>query len=168
METAEKANRTAEHLAKVSGDSYKTVVEHVVAQQERSVRFAQEVLDGAAREIRHQAESNRELTRELVERAEQQREAFRTLVGESFDAYVEFLYAPVSYYRQGLRLVEDEVRRTSFPIAGYDELNVGEIRDRLDTLSAAQIRRVREYEKRNKNRETLIEQFDRKLKAVSA
>jgi hypothetical protein len=27
---------------------------------------------------------------------------------------------------------------------------------------------VREYEKRNKNRETLIEQLDRKLKAASA
>jgi hypothetical protein len=35
-------------------------------------------------------------------------------------------------------------------------------------MTAAEIRRVREYEKRNKNRETLIEQFDRKLKAASA
>ncbi len=55
-----------------------------------------------------------------------------------------------------------------FPIAGYDESNVEEIGDRLDGMSAAEIRTVRDYEKRNKNRETLIEQFDRELKAASA
>jgi hypothetical protein len=114
------------------------------------------------REIRHQAESNKVLTQELVERAETQRDAFRTLVGESVDAYTDLLYAPLAYYKQGLRLVESE----GFPIAGYDELNVKEIGDRLDGMTAAEIRTVREYEKRNKNRETLIEQFDRKLRAA--
>ena len=47
-------------------------------------------------------------------------------------------------------------------------MNVKEIGDRLDGMTAAEIRTVREYEKQNKNRETLIEQFDRKLKAASA
>jgi hypothetical protein len=55
-----------------------------------------------------------------------------------------------------------------FPIPNYDELNVDEVKAVLDGLTAAQVREVREYEKRNKNRETLIEQFDRKLKAASA
>ncbi len=164
----EKVNRTAEHLAKTSADSYKTVIDHVVAQQERNVRFAQETFDGVVREVRHQAESNRALTQELIERAEGQREAFQTLVGESADAYRDLLSAPLAYYRQGLRLVEGEANGAGFPIAGYDELNVREIGDRIDALSATQIRTIREYEKRNKNRETLIEQFDRKLKAASA
>ena len=168
MDTMEKVNRTAEHLAKTSADSYKTVIDHVVAQQERNVRFAREIFDGTAREIRHQAESNRALTQELIERAEGQREAFQTLVGESADAYRDLLSAPLAYYRQGLRLVEGEANGAGFPIAGYDELNVREIGDRIDALSATQIRTIREYEKRNKNRETLIEQFDRRLKAASA
>ena len=47
-------------------------------------------------------------------------------------------------------------------------MNVEEIGDRVDGMSAAEIRAVREYEKRNKNREILIERFDRKLKAASA
>ncbi|HET7273278.1 MAG TPA: hypothetical protein VFI90_19580 [Rubrobacter sp.] len=168
MDTIKKANRTAERLARTNGDSYKMVIDHVVAQQERNVKFAQELFDGTARELRHQAESNRALTQELVDRAEKQRDAIRTLVGESVDAYTDLLYAPLAYYRQGLRLVESEVVGAGFPIAGYDDKNVREISDRLDTLTAAEIRTVREYEKRNKNRETLIEQFDRKLKAVSA
>ena len=168
MDTMEKANRTVEHLAKTSADSYKTVIDHVVAQQERNVKFAREIFDGTAREIRHQAESNRALGQELIERAEQQHDAFQALVGESADVYRDLLSTPFSFYGQGLRLVEVEANRAAFPIAGYDELNVKEIADRLDSLSAAELRTIREYEKRNKNRETLIEQFDRKLKAASA
>ena len=168
METMEKTGKTAERLAKANGDTYKVVVDHFAVQQERSVRFAQEVLDGAVREVRHQAESNRSLTQELVERAEQQRGAYQTLVGQSVGAYMDLLYAPLSYYKQGLRVVEGEIDRASFPVANYDELNVAEISKHIDRLSAAQIREVREYEKRNKNRETLIDQFDRKLKAASA
>jgi hypothetical protein len=164
----EETGKTAERLAKANGDTYKAVVDHFAAQQERSVRFAQEVLDGAVREVRHQAESNRSLTQELVERVEQQRGAYQTLVGQSVDAYMDLLYAPLSYYKQGLRVVEGEIDRASFPIANYDELNVAEISKHIDRLSAAQIREIREYEKRNKNRETLIDQFDRKLKAASA
>ena len=168
MDTLKRTNRTVERMAKASTDSYKMVVDHVVAQQERNVRFAQGVLDDAARELRHQADSNRSVVGELVERAEAQRDAYRTLAGEWVGSYTELLYAPFAYYRQGLRLVEDQVEYATFPIAGYDELNVREIGQRLESLSAAEIRKVREYEKRNKNRETLIEQFDRKLRAASA
>ena len=112
--------------------------------------------------------ANWAITQELVERAERQREAFQTLFEESVDAYVDLAYAPLAYFRQGLRLVESDVIGGGFPIPNYDELNVEEVKGILDGLTAAQIREVREYEKRNKNRETLIEQFDRKLKAASA
>ena len=166
MDTLKRTNRTVERLAKTSADSYKIVVDHLVAQQERNVRFTRGLLDDTARELRHQAESNRSVVGELIERTEAQREAYRTLVGEWVDAYMDLSYAPLSYYKQGLRLVEGE--NAAFPIAGYDEMNVREIGDRLEGLSAAEIRTVREHEKRNKNRETLIEQFDRKLRAASA
>jgi len=164
----EKASKAAEQLAKMTGDSYKTVIDHTVALQERNVKFLQGVFEGTVREIRSQTESNHEVIEELVERAERQRDAFQTLFEESVGAYVDLAYAPFAYYRQGLRLVENEVIGGGFPIAGYDELNVEEIKNRLDGLTAAQIREIREYEKRNKDRETLIEELDRKLKAASA
>ncbi len=167
MATMEKANRAAERLAKTTGDSYKTVVDHGVALQERNLKFWRGTLDGVGREVREQAESNRAVTRELVERIERQRDAVGTLFGESVDAYMDLVYAPFAYFRQGLRLVETEMSEV-FPISGYDDMNVAEISDRLEGLTAAQLREVREYEKRNKNRETLIEQLDRRLKAASA
>jgi hypothetical protein len=168
MDTLDHTNRTVERLARASADSYKVVIDHVVAQQERNVWFASGVLDDAARELRHQADSNGSVVGELVERSEAQRDAYRTLAGEWVEAYADLLYAPFAYYRQGLRLVEDQVDDATFPIAGYDEMNVREIGERLEGLSAAEIRKVREHEKRNKNRETLIAQFDRKLRAASA
>src|SRR3712207_1223031 len=164
----EKTGKTAERLAKTGADTYKLVVDHFAAQQERSVRFAQEVLDGTVREVRHQLESNRSLTHELVERDEQQRGVYQSLVDQWLEAYMDLLYAPLSYYKQGLRVVEGEFERATFPNANYDELNIAKISEFIDGLADAQIREVREYEKSNKNRETLIEQFDRKLKAVSA
>jgi len=164
----EKANKAAERLAETTRDSFGTVLDHAVALQERNVRFAQGLVDSSIKELRTQAESNRELTQELVNRAERQRDAFQTLFEESVEAYMDLAYAPFSYFRQGLRLVETGVNGGGFPIPNYDELNVGEIAEQVDSLTAAEIREVREYEKRNKNRETLIEQLDRKLKAVSA
>jgi hypothetical protein len=164
----EKANKAAERLAETTRDSFGTILDHAVGLQERNVRFAQGLVDGTIKELRHQAESNRAMTQELVDRAQKQRDAIQTLLEESVEAYMDLFDTPLAYYRQGLRLVEAEVLGGGFPIPNYDELNVEEVKNRLDDLTAAQVREVREYEKRNKNRETLIEQFDRKLKAASA
>ena len=54
----------------------------------------------------------------------------------------------------------------SFPIAGYDEMNVDELSKRLNDLSVEELQLVRDYEERNKNRETLLEQLDRKIRAA--
>jgi hypothetical protein len=106
----EKANRVAEQLAKTTGDSYKTVVDHAVALQEHNVRFAQGLVDDSIKELRHQVESNRVMTQELVERAEKQRDAFQTLLEESVDAYMDLAYVPFSYYKEGLEAARKVVR----------------------------------------------------------
>jgi len=49
--------------------------------------------------------------------------------------------------------------------ADYDGLTVAEISRRIEGLPTDQLRKVREFEKNNKNRETLIEQIDRKIRA---
>lgn len=167
MATIEKANEVTKQAMETTRDSYKTVVDHTVALQERNIKFWQNAFEVSTREIRQQAESNRAMTYELVERAENQRNAFQSLVEESVDTYMDLVYAPLAYYKQGLKLVESEITEGGFPIAGYDELNVEEVGKSLDNLSAQELREVREYEKANKNRETVIGQIDRKLKPAS-
>ncbi len=46
-------------------------------------------------------------------------------------------------------------------------MNVGEVVERLDNLSAEELQRVRAYEQRNKNRDTLLKQIDRRINAAS-
>jgi hypothetical protein len=51
----------------------------------------------------------------------------------------------------------------SFPIAGYDDLTAAQVTERLDGLTPAQLRTVRDHERRNANRKSVLTAIDRKL-----
>jgi polyhydroxyalkanoate synthesis regulator phasin len=53
---------------------------------------------------------------------------------------------------------------SSFPISGYDDLTAAQIQERLDALSPPELRKVRDYEKRNANRKTVLERIEVKLR----
>jgi len=111
MATTEKTNRAVNRLAETTRDSYQTVVDHAVGLQERNVRFAQGMVDGTIKELRHQAESNRSVVGELFERAEEdQRDAYQALVEQSLDAYMDLAYAPFTYYKEGVEAARKATR----------------------------------------------------------
>ena len=61
-----------------------------------------------------------------------------------------------------------EVRRVTgaadgFPIDEYDELTAAQIVSRLGELPVGELRRVRDYERRNANRKTVLAALDAKL-----
>jgi hypothetical protein len=71
--------------------------------------------------------------------------------------------------RQQTEELLDRARRSvgaapSFPIAGYDELTVAQVSARLDGLTPAQLRRVREYERSHANRKGVLESVENLLK----
>jgi hypothetical protein len=76
---------------------------------------------------------------------------------------------------EALREIEEATRQAELQATvlrvlkaeDYDELTVDEFSKKLDGLSVGELEQVREYEKQNKNRETLLEQIDRKIKATS-
>jgi hypothetical protein len=49
----------------------------------------------------------------------------------------------------------------------YDTLTVAEITEKLDDLTADELKKLREFEKRTKDRESLIERIDSKIRANS-
>ena len=62
----------------------------------------------------------------------------------------------------------DRARRTvgvgpSFPIIGYDDLTVPQIRQRLRKLSKADLRKVRTYERRHAQRKSVLGQVEKLL-----
>jgi hypothetical protein len=94
------------------------------------------------------------------QQAQQQQQAFQQMTQEVMNTYTQLFNIPVSYAQEGLRSAQ-------FPIEGYDELSVEEVSGRLGNLSAEQLRVLRDYEERNKNRDTILEQLDRKIRAGS-
>jgi len=50
-----------------------------------------------------------------------------------------------------------------FPVAGYDDLTAAEVVHRLDGMSKPELRRVREYERRNANRKSVLGPIERRL-----
>ena len=75
-----------------------------------------------------------------------------------------------------LRRTEEATRQAELKAAvfgtlkttNYEDLTVEDIVRQLDGLTIQQLEQVREYEKKNKNRETLIEQIDRKIMAKNS
>ena len=64
--------------------------------------------------------------------------------------------------------VKREVRRVTgtadgFPIGDYDDLTAAQIVSRLEALNPGDLRRVRDYERRNANRKTVLSALDAKL-----
>jgi hypothetical protein len=52
---------------------------------------------------------------------------------------------------------------SSFPIDDYEDLTAAQVTEQLDGLSLAQLRQVRDHERRNANRKTVLAAIDRKL-----
>jgi hypothetical protein len=175
----EKIGETTETMARTTQESVQTVMDYAVKTQEINTRVLQRMTEVWIDGFRRQTELSQELVQEIFEKGEDQAEAYQKFFGQWETAFKDFPSVgtfpdPLAFQREGMRLVESAARGAEtaatnggFPIAGYDEMNVAEVGKRLDGLNDEQIRRVRDYEKRNKNRETLIEQFDRKLKATS-
>jgi hypothetical protein len=176
--------RNAEFMQGWTGDA----VEALREQTEHNMRTA----EAFARSASKQQEGFRTLTqawagayRDFFSPFAYFREGVRT----TQQAARQGLQATEQVTRQGLRVAEEAAEQTdkvlrqtekatkeaelrtavygALQTANYDELSVAEISKRLDGLSAEQLRKVREYEKQNKNRETLIEQIDRKMRTNS-
>jgi polyhydroxyalkanoate synthesis regulator phasin len=62
----------------------------------------------------------------------------------------------------------DKARRAAgvgptFPILGYDDLTAGQVTGSLDDLTPAELRKVRDYERRNANRKSVLNAVEKKL-----
>jgi hypothetical protein len=176
--------RNAEFVQGWTGDA----VEALREQTEHNVRTAEAFVRSASK----QQEGFRTLTqawagayREFFSPFAYFREGVRT----TQQAARQGLQATEQVARQGLRVAEEATEQTeevlrhtekatkeaelkaavlgALKTTNYDELTVDEIAGRLDDLSVTELKMVRKYEKRNKNRETLIEQIDRKIRANS-
>jgi polyhydroxyalkanoate synthesis regulator phasin len=144
----------------------------------------QEVLDDAVRRGRVTRDDANEMVSDLVRRGRRQTEDLmkdlEQLVGRSrdqFDDATADARKRAAGARKGARrqpgvdrvLREvDRGRRAaglppSFPVLGYDDLSAAQVNDRLADLTPAELRKVRDYERRNANRKSVLNAIEKAL-----
>jgi hypothetical protein len=177
--TFDKIDETTQTVVRTSQESARIFTDYTVKAQELNTQFVRRAVETWIDGLRKQTELSQAVAQELFGRAEEQADAYRRFFGQwgnfpmggfPFPGMANSVMFP--FQRQGMHLVdaatrsaEETLATATFPIAGYDEKNVDEISARLDGLNAEQIRRLRAYEKANKNRQSLIDRFDSKLRA---
>jgi hypothetical protein len=117
----------------------------------------QQTIQQTAQQWMEQAQQQQQTFQQQVQ---EQQQSFQQMTQEVMSGYSQLFNIPLSYAKEGLRDAQ-------FPIEGYDELSVEEVSARLDALSAEDLREVRDYEERTKNRETVLEQLDRRIRSGS-
>ena len=117
----------------------------------------QQTLQQTAQQWMEQAQQQQ---RTFQQQAQEQRQAFQQMTQEVMSTYAQLFNIPLSYAKQGLR-------ESGFPVENYDDLNADEISRRVSGLSVEELRVVRDYEERNKNRDTVLEQLDRRIRSGS-
>jgi hypothetical protein len=117
----------------------------------------QQTLQQTAQQWMEQAQQQRQT---FQQQAQQQQQSFKQMTQEVLGSYSQLFNIPLSYAKEGLRDAQ-------FPIEGYDELTVEEVSRRLGALSPEDLREVRDYEERTKNRDTILEQLDRRIRGGS-
>ena len=186
---AQDLNEAASRFAETLADSYRLVYEQASESAERQQQRAQEFSELVSSNLREQTEAGRANAQQLSEQAERQREVYAEFLDSAFSRYRADTEQATQSAQAGMRTlsetttgllgtatgtvgatVEDAGQAAEtvvFPIEGYDEMNVDEISERLDDLSVEELQLVRDYEERNKKRQTLLEQMDRKIRSAS-
>jgi polyhydroxyalkanoate synthesis regulator phasin len=133
----------------------------------------QEVLDDAAERGRVTRSDANELVAELLDRGRQQTEQLLSDAERLLGRGRQQIGAATMRARRSESLdlllrSADRARRSvgtgeSFPILGYDELTAAQVQGRLDGLAPAELRRVRDYERRHANRKSVLAAIDKQL-----
>lgn len=153
---------------------------------QRNAQFFQSWITGGVDYLRNQAQHNQKTAEAFVKSAREQQEGLRKL-GEAYSGlYEEVAQSSRSYAeegmknaqqatRQGLQAVQETAEQAAsqassngngngeLPIKDFDNLSVSDAAQKLGSLSEEDLKKVRSYEKQNKNRDSLVEQIDRKI-----
>jgi polyhydroxyalkanoate synthesis regulator phasin len=134
----------------------------------------QETLDEAAERGRVTRSDANELVAELVKRGRQQTDDLLKDIEGVVGRGREQLETATRRARRTDpvdRLVRsaDRARRTVgvgplFPIVGYDDLTAAQVEERLDGLTPAELRKVRDYERRHLNRKSVLAAVEKALR----
>ena len=156
-EQIQKQQQNSQQMVQEMMDTYMQLLNTPGSYLSGQAEQQQQTLQQTSQQWMEQAQQQQQA---FQQQAQQQQQAFQQMAQEVLNTYAQLFNIPFSYAQEGLRSVQ-------FPIEGYDELTAEEVSGRLEGLSAEDLRVVRDYEERNKNRDTVLEQLDRRIRSGS-
>ena len=156
-EQIQKQQQTSQQMVQELMNTYMQLLNTPGSYLSGQAEQQQQTLQQTAQQWMEQAQQQQQA---FQQQAQQQQQAFQQMVQESMSTYSQLFNIPLSYAKEGLQ-------SSQFPIEGYDDLTVDEVSRHINALSSEQLRTVRDYEERNKNRETILEHLDRQIRSGS-
>jgi polyhydroxyalkanoate synthesis regulator phasin len=128
----------------------------------------QETLDEAAERGRVTRSDANELASLLVQRGHQQTDELLADIERLLGRGRQQLKARRSESVDRLVRSAEEARRRvgvgpSFPILGYEDLTAAQVKQRLRNLGPAELRKVRNYERRHAQRKSVLDTIEKRL-----
>ncbi len=124
----------------------------------------EEVVDDAVRRGRMTRDDAQQMVQTLLQYGAKQTDDFlsdleRLLGRGGFEER-----APSESSRRRARKPRARRPSSNLPIPNYDELSAPQVQERLDNLTPAQLRKLRDYERRHANRKTVLDRIERRLR----
>jgi polyhydroxyalkanoate synthesis regulator phasin len=147
----------------ISRDRLQEVVDDAVRRGRMTRGDAEEIVNRVVVRGRDQAEEILAQLERLLSQVREVPDRARSEVGTRAEQARKRAVGAVDKPLAGADRVRRRARVPGFPITAYDQLSIRQIDSRLQDLTRDQLRRVRDYERRNKARKGLLRALDRKL-----
>jgi polyhydroxyalkanoate synthesis regulator phasin len=144
-------------------DRLQEVVDDAVRRGRMTRGDAEEMMSRLVMRGRDQADDLLSQLERLLSQLREMPERARRQVGDRTEGARKRAVGAVEKPLAGADRVRRAARVPGFPITAYDQLSIRQIDRRLQELSRAELRRVRDYERRNKGRKGVLRAVDRKL-----
>jgi hypothetical protein len=179
----EKIAKSAEAMTRSTQQSGQILSGYLAEVQEINTEFARKATETWIEGFRKQTDLNQRLVQGLYGEAGGQTHAFQELARDWISAYSMPFFNPFGFWGEGMQsatqsttrnvvrmtdATREAMQEVMFPIVGYDEMNVSKITEKLRGLSVEELKRVRDHERRNKNRETVLERIEQRINALTS
>jgi polyhydroxyalkanoate synthesis regulator phasin len=148
----------------ISRERLQEVVDDAVRRGRMTRGDAEEMVGRLLTRGRDQAEDLRSQLERVLSQLREAPDRARRQVGDRAEVARKRAVVAVDKPLASADRVRRRARVPGFPITAYDQLSTRQIDGRLQELSRVQLRKVRDYERRNKARKSVLRAVDRKLK----
>ena len=149
-----RAKQATKEAADVIRESYENARGHFEDVRERQPQYTTSFSERVTGNLRAGVESAQAASQELTDQAQ------KRVSGEVGEA-------PARSTEEGERSTGENMQADAeeLPIEDYDSLNVHQVTQRLRELSIEELEQLRDYEAKNKNRRSIMQRFDTRIRA---